>query len=95
MAKKIKSINEISGIKVSNNDDIIIEHINPICKKFVGFIRCKIFIDRSRYQMNVLLEFLKDSEVMNSLDGSIENIENELKTVMPYMFSVKFYILYK
>lgn len=95
MIKKVKSMNEISGRRI-NKDVLLSETINSICKNYFGFIRYKIFINELYNVVNILLEFSKESEVMNNLDGSVEKIENELRTAIPYaLFSVKFYILYK
>lgn len=96
MAKKIKSVNEISGRRLMGENFTIIKNcIEPLCKNYVGFIRFKMFVDDISYKTNIVLEFAKETEIMNELDGSINEIENKLCSIIPYMFSLNFYILYK
>lgn len=97
MAKTIKSINEISGQKIDDNNLLMQLLINPICQKHVGFIKSKVFKDESRYSYNIVLEFKKNTEVMNKLDNTIEKIEREITVDMPtFTFeTLNFYIIYK
>ena len=96
MAKKIKSVNEISGRRLMGENFTIIKNcIEPLCKNYVGFIRFKIFVEEMNHKMNFVLEFSKETEIMNKLDGSVEDIESNIRFIMPPTILLNFYILYK
>lgn len=97
MAKKIKSINEINGQKIKDDNVFVSLFINPICENHIGFIRCKVFKDEFKKSLNIVFEFKKDSEVMNKLDGTIEKIEREIICHAPTNVyrNLFFFIIYK
>lgn len=98
MVKKIRSINEISGQRMNNDNLLITEVINPICEKYIGFIRSKVFTDNYRWIYHIVLEFEQNTEVVNQLDNTIDKIEEELITnirMVSLTMKTNFYIIYK
>lgn len=98
MVKKIRSINEISGQRMNNDNLLITNVINPICEKYIGFLRSKVFKDNYRWTYHIVLEFEQNTEVVNKLDNTIDKIEEELITsirMVSLTLKTNFYIMYK
>lgn len=92
--KTIKSVNEVAGKRFNNY--VIEKIINDLMMNIDGYKKCKVYIEGKNSSLNVVLMFNRDFEVANAMDGSMEDIELELRLNFAKDFKkIQTYIIWK
>lgn len=92
--KIIKSVNEVAGKRFNNY--VIEKIINDLMMNIDGYKKCKVYIEGKNSSLNVVLMFNRDFEVANAMDGSMEDIELELRLNFAKDFKkIQTYIIWK
>lgn len=92
--KTIKSVNEVAGKRFNNY--VIEKIVNDLMMNIDGYKKCKVYIEGKNSSLNVVLMFNRDFEVANAMDGSMEDIELELRLNFAKDFKkIQTYIIWK
>lgn len=99
--KTIKSKNEVNGLLVKDNKKKLLDNlIGDILKDIPGVIDYKIYIETSYkidVKTNIVLIFKKEYELINVLDGNMQELENKFNEQFINLFhsQVEIILLYK
>lgn len=90
----IHSINEVAGRRFQ--DYKTEKTINDLMSSIGGYKKCKVYIEGINTSLNIVLMFNRDFEVANAMDGSMNDIELDLRlNFAKYYINIKTYIIWK